>query len=592
MPASAAQRAKEALPIAVIDAETDPFRHGRAVEPFAWGFYNGIEYRHFWGAHCTQELLDFLMLEKPYQIFAHNGGRFDFQFFVDYLEGTPLVINGRIVDVKMRHHLLSDSYARIPVALERFGEKISIDYGKMEKSERDKKHVKSEILTYLERDCRLLYKVIFSWLETYGRKPSTMASAAFKQCEQAMKKPMISKRMSETQDEHYRKFYYGGRVQAFKAGILRQDLLLHDVNSMYPHVMCEFKHPCSSDPADWCVQRDISENTDFAIVWAYSKGALPIRTKNGLQFPTCYTRFFATGHEIRMAIQHRRLSIDKVEAAYTCLEKTDFKKFIVPLYEQRLAAKRAGNVMQQEFLKLAMNGTYGKFAINPRKFKQWIFVPRDMLHHYETSYGAKGLELCHEGKWFVCENIQGSTGALRFARRYDENKGFRNVALAASITGAARALLFDGLCKSEDPAYCDTDSIIGKTLDVISDKHLLGGWKLEAQGDEILIAGKKMYALLGEVSNDVAETNKRIKLYNDARCVKLASKGVRLTVQDLRKIANGAAVTYHFDAPSFDSCGQQFFQSREIRMTGTDFIRAFPSELKRSDLVSMDRWAT
>src|SRR6185312_6726677 len=69
------------------------------------------------------------------------------------------------------------------------------------------------------------------------------------------------------------------------------------------------------------------------------------------------------------------------------------------------------------------------------------------------------------------------------------------VAIGASITSAARAYLFDALQRADDPVYCDTDSIVCKHLQGPLDATKLGAWKLEAQGDAIAIAGKKMYAL-------------------------------------------------------------------------------------------------
>ena len=68
-------RKKQPLKIAVIDAETDPFKHGRIPKPFAWGFFDGTQYADFWGPTATDQLLDFLeCYPDPLVIFAHNGG--------------------------------------------------------------------------------------------------------------------------------------------------------------------------------------------------------------------------------------------------------------------------------------------------------------------------------------------------------------------------------------------------------------------------------------------------------------------------------------------------------------------------------------
>ena len=43
--------------VAVIDLETDPFKHGRLPAPFAAGFFDGETYQDFWGADCCEQLL-------------------------------------------------------------------------------------------------------------------------------------------------------------------------------------------------------------------------------------------------------------------------------------------------------------------------------------------------------------------------------------------------------------------------------------------------------------------------------------------------------------------------------------------------------
>jgi hypothetical protein len=51
--------------IAVIDAETDPFLHGRKPQVFAWGFFDGETYRDFWGPDATAQLVDYLHTREP-----------------------------------------------------------------------------------------------------------------------------------------------------------------------------------------------------------------------------------------------------------------------------------------------------------------------------------------------------------------------------------------------------------------------------------------------------------------------------------------------------------------------------------------------
>jgi hypothetical protein len=82
----------------VIDFETDPFLHDRLPIPFAWGAYDGDNYWHDWIPRawetprlCARTLVDFLKAQAAegisYIIYAHNGGKFDFLFFLDELDG-------------------------------------------------------------------------------------------------------------------------------------------------------------------------------------------------------------------------------------------------------------------------------------------------------------------------------------------------------------------------------------------------------------------------------------------------------------------------------------------------------------------------
>ena len=46
--------------IAVLDFETDSFKHGRIPEPFAADFYDGETHHVFWGRDCVEQLSEFL----------------------------------------------------------------------------------------------------------------------------------------------------------------------------------------------------------------------------------------------------------------------------------------------------------------------------------------------------------------------------------------------------------------------------------------------------------------------------------------------------------------------------------------------------
>ena len=117
--------------LATLDIETDPFLYGREPQPFCCGFYcEELDlYKEFWGEDCLYEFLDFIELhDDNFHIFAHNGGTFDFIYFLrmgcfNSSHIQPNVINGRIVKAYFSDHIFQDSYAIMPLKLSKMGNK-------------------------------------------------------------------------------------------------------------------------------------------------------------------------------------------------------------------------------------------------------------------------------------------------------------------------------------------------------------------------------------------------------------------------------------------------------------------------------------
>ena len=123
----------KARPIAVIDAETDPFKYGRVPEPFLWGFYNGLEFLHW---ETREEMMAYLS-DKEYIVYAHNGGRFDWHYLKGFIPvpSEIMLINGRISKFTIGRCEFRDSFNMVPVALKAY-DKDTINYEIMEKEVR------------------------------------------------------------------------------------------------------------------------------------------------------------------------------------------------------------------------------------------------------------------------------------------------------------------------------------------------------------------------------------------------------------------------------------------------------------------------
>lgn len=549
--------------IGIFDSETDPFLTGLVVKPFTCGFYtpdNG-EYIDFWGDDCIAQFAEWLS-QFPldtFTIFAHNGGNFDFYFLVDYFDdgSKPFIINGRLVRVQILGQEWRDSYAMIPVALGEY-QKTEIDYRKFWKGFREV--FEKEIRGYQKDDCIFLSDLVVNWLDMFGNK-LTMASVAL---------PMLRsyhgfETLSNNSDKEMRPYYFGGRNQCFATGILTGDFKVYDINSSYPNVMKRFNHPISDRII---YEPSITDRTHFAYIRAWSLGALPIRGKGGaLEFPVGTFDFYACIHEIRAGLETGTLRIIKVYHSIYFSEETNFGDFIDDFYALRMEAKAKGDKIRTLFYKLVMNSSYGKFAQDPRRYENWLFNPDEIpMPGYcapcgdkvqaELPFDCECKELNSPYGWAL--HTQKDGVSIYAAPQRLRPNSFFNVATAASITSAARANLLRGIQAAQRPVYCDTDSVIcegwtdqAENYGIKLDANELGAWDIEATGDTLAIAGKKLYAL-----------------FNEGQDIKKASKGVKLSATEIMRVANGEVIEYAHPVPKFRLGKEALFTTRKIVATG------------------------
>jgi DNA polymerase elongation subunit (family B) len=370
-------------------------------------------------------------------------------------------------------------------------------------------------------------------------------------------------------DDKFRPYYYGGRTQCFEGGTFRGNFVFIDVNSMYPYVMSELNHPIGTDyihtndpdtiekilnpSGKWKTDR---KRPFFITIWCHSKGHLPKRTKTELSFPVGQHIFKLTHHEFQIALKHKLISNILPLEIWIARKTIKFKDYVDIFMQQKIKGKTEGITWLKIFAKTMLTSPYGKLAANPRKYFDWFLVnpgekrptprkdnnPEDKpKEELWDRYGEiEGVELwrkpLHKSQW----------------RFYD-------VACAASITGASRAVLMDALVKTKRPLYCDTDSILCegfKGLEI--DKYKLGAWDIEAQGDTAAIAGKKLYTLL-----------------KNGKPIKQANKGVKFDSDQIIRVAKGETITYLSDTPTTSLTKPMYYIERIIKATvplnNTDF---------------------
>ena len=521
---------KKPVKFAVIDAETDPFNGVDFVAPFIWGFYDGDEYREFSGPYCTENLAEFLAGFKG-RVFAHNGGKFDFHFLIEYLDKQKslTVINGRIAKARLGQAVLHDSFCLLPVPLSAL-EKQDFDYTILAKGLRDLPENKRKISEYLKSDCENLYKYCGEFIARYGLN-LTLAASALNEWKR------LGGFVPKSNKKYYDKFasyYYGGRVEPFKSGVFDAPFKVYDIKSAYPYAM-KHKHPIGIDYFETRHVKDSEICQSMLHVKCKSNGALPKRIKNELCFPHITDEFFITGWEFVKGIENGTIQNAKILNGYVFTTCCTFGDYVDHFYKMKSDAEKRGDKAERTFAKLFLNSLYGKFGANPANYEEF----------YLDDFGKHPKDDFNPGP--VIGDYQ------LFSRDLPESKyKYYNIVTAASITGFVRAYLWDNICKCDNVIYCDTDSIIcadGSALDIGSN---LGQWEKEGEAHRVAIAGKKLYACFGDFGGKKEKT---------------ASKGVKLTAKEIERIARGDVIQWKSEAESFSLKTGRKFIARNVKKT-------------------------
>ena len=600
------------------DLETDPFERGKYPKAFAGGFYDGKRTQIFWGIDCCERTISAIKEHalkcKGLLVYAHNGGKFDFHFVLrEILRHFPhesvdiTSIGSRIVCIRTPIFELRDSYSIIPRPLRAFGDKKEIDINKLKADVRETH--RDEIISYLKQDCVGLYDGLTEFFNRYGCK-ITLASTAFEVGnKQFGVKPI---KTGINYDEQFRPYYFAGRVQFWSLGrhgetdgIERYKIV--DINSAFPAAMLK-QHWFGSDYTRRDTIPDVNKEQCFYDVTCDSKGALPWRESNGgVAFPVFEGRRLpVTGWELFAGIELGLVSNLKIHCVYEPKTLQDFAPYVNHFYEMK---KNAANVWDREFAKLFLNSYYGKFALNPREFREvkiclwgeypdpkrievrkeiadsllkrkkngfldfvrvvsapfkegqtipktmevWRNPETDFLYEF-AGKGEVYKVIKYEHSY---DDLERGLSFWQVASNDDESKtpmSFYNVCTAASITGCVRSFLARSIAKCSGVLYCDTDSIIAHNINSLTIGSELGQWKLEKTCDAVWIGGKKLYC-----AHSSSPTDKGTK-----KEYKTASKGVRLTVPDLIAVCEGDERSYSFDAPNYSPFSKPGFTTRKI----------------------------
>ena len=556
--------------IAVLDLETDPFEYNVIPKPFVSGLYDGDKFVYYWGPDCIARMVAYLeSRSEPLIIFAHNGGKFDWLYFLEHLPaGDMRIVNGRIIQARLGEHTLRDSFAIMPFPLADY-KKDEIDYQKLHRDVREKN--KDEIMHYLRGDLVYLHELVVAFFDEFGDK-LTIGSAALKQLQRFHK----FNRGGESFDAKFRKdFYFGGRNQVFQAGIIRKHVKIYDVNSMYPDVMRRYLHPIGNMSI---LSTRIDRNTCFVVASGKNYGAFPVRTKEGsLDFTVTEGRFCTTIHEFQAAEDTGTFKCSKIHKTFGFDDRITFAEFIEHFYGARLAAKLNEDLIHALFYKFVLNSSYGKFAQNPKNFYEWRITSGDTVLDevcpkcIELEAPNPACDYCGGNGWKWTIGAEDENGKYIIWKAPLLRHNYYNITTGASITGAARSVLLRGIANATNPMYCDTDSIICEDLSGVPiNDNELGAWKLEAEGTLAAICGKKLYAVFGKSGKcaDCKAKNHDSSVHpRRLNTIKKAHKGARLSGDEILRIASGEEIEAVNPVPNFKLSGRHTFTKRKIKRT-------------------------
>jgi len=568
--------------IAILDMETDPFDNQtlQNIKPFAACLYRDNADPVIIWEENNERFVELVIaaieaLPGKFTIYAHNGGKFDYMFLLHRLRGFVSFKGRGIMSAQIGRHEIRDSFHIIPERLANI-QKDKFDYSKMKRGNRDKH--RAEIIKYLTNDCVYLLDVVKKFVGEFGLKLS-IGQAAIAE----LRKSYSVARLGENSDAYLRNYFFGGRTECLagrghfqSASMGGKGFRLYDVNSMYPDVMARNKHPIGNQ---FTVRRgEPNSETCFIELECKNFGALVRRGEDGEISADFEGGLFRTTiWEYHAALELKLIESVVIHKCIDFAHRSDFSLFVLPRYEHRQQGKfilknltegtpaHFDALKDDIFDKLILNNGYGKFAQNPRRFKEcYITDPGEIPALEDCTATVKNVaKLWPERTNHAITKEWGTLPAMECERywiweRPTQHLRFNNVATAASITGAARAKLMRAIAQADDPIYCDTDSLICRGLNGVEiHNENLGAWKCEAELDEILVAGKKLYAY--KIAGKADDDPKRIKV---------RSKGVQgVTWRDLERILDDELIGFTNPAPTFSKSGTQNYMKRNVRAT-------------------------
>jgi hypothetical protein len=469
-------------------------------------------------------LLTYGQKHKQTYIFAHNTA-FDLRVLHFFTQlnayktlSTPPIINERMfifsVSIDGKTFTFLDTANFAVSTVKRLGKDMG--FPKLEVSFTD---VSTEdLLIYCTRDVDILVKFVLTYIQfihsnDLGSFSTTLASQSLVAYRHRfMPKPIyLHKHDKATLLE--RSAYYGGRVEVFRKGDFSGDTFYNlDINSMYPHIMKDYKLPYrlrgyNDNTTVEQLARVTSKLYCIADVHLLTNiSAYPVKRKGKLIFPKGQFRTTLQGDELTYALQNGDIKHVYAYSAYDT--EYIFSDYVDFFYSHKVNAELHDNQSWRFISKIFLNALYGKFGqTNPHR--EEIGTCQDDLILRQTVISMETGVHYQEIAWLGTVYREWKEGEATYSFP----------AIAGATTSLARALLWKYILLAgiDNVFYCDTDSLIvnqnGFThLKSVIDQHKLGYLKLEKSSIDLIIRGCKDYTFAG-----ISKTKgiKESAVYND-----------------------------------------------------------------------------
>jgi DNA polymerase type B, organellar and viral len=354
-------------------------------------------------------------------------------------------------------------------------------------------YCKAKTLAVGDYLCQAIYLVRQNRL--CGWQP-TAASLSFATYRHSFLKSLLYLHSHEDATKLEREALFGGRVQTWRSGSVKELVTVVDCNSLYPHVMKDYPHPVKFRNHQWegtvrelrqavrgywcaaCVtlqpgSLDLPNRVDRSVTWGRSGGV-----------------YYLAGAELCQAVALDRVCRLHALARYDL--DFPFSSFVDSLFGLKLSLTNGGHHAQATFIKTILNSLHGKFAQCGRR---WVRSPSPVGGRPWTTWWGRHPD---GNSWVPYRNLGGCCEYLEAAGEWRHSFP----GLSASIASAARV----ELAKARDVAgaaqtlYCDTDSLhlIGDGHNRLSAAGLcdptgLGQWKTVTTGADAYYWGLKHY---------------------------------------------------------------------------------------------------